>query len=464
MASASSPEVIVNQKNCVIAGTWSGVLEIGALKLTLTFDISEAADGTLSAKAGCLEQGIIDYPADVIWQNGTLKFEIKNLAATYEGLFNEEKTEVNGYFTQNGGSFPLILKKGEKLIFSFPSRPQEPKPPYPYIEENVKYDNPLSEVTLAGTLTIPYSEKPCPAVLLIAGSGPIDRNETVFGHKPFLVLADHLTKQGIAVLRVDKRGVGESTGNYDMSTSQDFCDDVLAGIAYLKTRKEIHGKQIGLIGHSEGGIIAPMAAVKSNAIAFIVMMAGPAVTGEEILYEQGLLRSRLTGVNEEQILQQRELQNQMFSVVKNEEDFEKAEKQLHEIIASYTIEQKEANILPGSLAAMKEQITRLNSKWFRYFLTYDPATALKLVKVPVLALSGELDVQTSPRQNLPVIGKTLQEAGNADYTVIEFPKLNHLFQTSATGSITEYEKIEETIAPIVLHTLSEWILERTSGN
>ena len=359
--------------------------------------------------------------------------------------------------------FSLLAASDELLKeVSAPLRPQEPKSVISYDAEEVKYSNLTANVTLAGTLTLPRSGKPSPAVLLIAGSGPIDRDETVFGHKPFLVLADHLTKQGFAVLRVDKRGIGQSTGNYDVATTEDFAADALAGVEYLKTRKEVDAEQIGLIGHSEGGLIAPMIAVKSNDVAFIVLMAGPGVTGEATLYAQEALISRAMGVTEEQISHQLDFQKQVLSVIKNESDLEKAEKLLREIVA------KQLANLPKeeqqtSADAMEAQMKRCNSKWLRYFLTYDPITSLKHLKIPVLVINGELDSQVPPKQNLPVIAKILEEAGNRNYRIIEFPKLNHFFQTCESGSILEYGKIEETIAPVVLDTLSSWILETTTN-
>jgi pimeloyl-ACP methyl ester carboxylesterase len=340
-------------------------------------------------------------------------------------------------------------------------RPQEPKPPYSYNEEAVKYSNSNAGISLAATLTLPRSEGPHPVVLLIAGSGPNDRNEAVFGHKPFLVLADHLTKQGIAVLRFDKRGCDESTGNYDTATSRDFADDVLAGIDYLKTRKEIDARWIGLIGHSEGGIIAPMVAVQSKDVAFIVLMAGTGVNGEEILYAQGALVARSMGASVEAIAHQEDVQRQILAIIKKEPDSVVAEKLLREVFAT------KHGAFPSlqqiaQTDAIEAQIKRLNTNWFRYFLTYEPATSLKRVKVPVLVLNGELDLQVPPNQNLPAIEKALKEAGNKDYSVVEFPKLNHLFQNCETGSIAEYQTIEETIAPIALNAMSDWILQRTS--
>lgn len=337
-------------------------------------------------------------------------------------------------------------------------RPQEPKGVMPYDEELVQYPNSIAEVILTGTLTLPKSEKLSPAVLLIAGSGPNDRDETIFGHKPFLVLADHLTKQGFAVLRVDKRGVGQSTGNYDLATTEDFAADVLAGIEYLKTRKEVDAKQIGLIGHSEGGLIAPIVAIQSKDVAFIVSMAGPCLIGEAAFYEREALVFRAMGATEEQIGRQLNFQKQVLSVIINESDPEKSEKLLHEIITEQlaTLPKEEQQTCAE---VMESQIKRCNSRWFRYYLTYDPITSLKHLKIPVLAINGERDTQVLPKHNLPIIAKILEEAGNHNYKTIEFPKLNHLFQTCETGSILEYGKIEETIAPVVLDAISSWILE-----
>lgn len=359
--------------------------------------------------------------------------------------------------------FSLLAASDESFKkVSEPLRPQEPKSAISYDAEEVKYSNLTADATLAGTLTLPRSGKPSPAILLIAGSGRVDRDETVFGHKPFLVLADHLTKQGFVVLRVDKRGIGQSTGNYDLATTEDFAADALAGVEYLKTRKEVDAERIGLIGHSEGGLIAPMVAVKSNDVAFIVLMAGPCVTGEAILYAQEALISRAMRVTEEQLGHQLDFQKQVLSVIKNESDLEKADKLLREIIA------KQLANLPKeeqqtSAESMEAQMQRCNSRWLRYYLTYDPTTSLRHLKIPVLVINGELDTQVSPKQNLPVIAKALEEAENQNYRIIEFQKLNHFFQTCETGSILEYGKIEETIAPVVLDTLSDWILETTTN-
>lgn len=339
------------------------------------------------------------------------------------------------------------------------NRPQEPIGPLPYAVEHVCFDNLEAGVRLSGTLTFPLSRGSFSVVLLIAGSGPNDRDETVFEHKPFLVLADHLTRQGFAVFRFDKRGCGESTGDYDKATSQEFADDVLAGIAYIKSRKEVNSHQIGLIGHSEGGIIAPIVAAKSKDVAFVVLMAGTCVTGEKILYEQITRIQRTGGETDEIIDQSRRFVEQMCVIVKSEPDPQIAAVHLEKITKNFIatlpkIQEK------ATLEHLKSIAARINNDWFRYFLTYDPSIALKRLQAPALVLNGDLDLQVSSKRNLPIISQALTESGNKDFTIIELPKLNHLFQTCKTGSIAEYSQMEETLSPTLLNTVTEWILER----
>lgn len=446
-----------------ILGDWSGVLDVGIAKFTLVLHLRQNPDGALSATVDTLEQKVNGTLIDrVAFDEGSLTFEIKAALAKFEGLLIKNESEISGQWTQAGQSFPLAFERGVKSVEG-PNRPQEPNRPFPYTEEYISYDNLEAGVTLSGTLTYPASKGPFPVVILIAGSGPIDRDETVWGHKPFLVLADYLTRQGIAVLRFDKRGCGKSTGNYDKATTQDFADDVLAGIAYIKARKEVNLNQIGLIGHSEGGIIAPMVAARSKDIEFVVLMAGTGVNGEEILYEQSALIQRAVGAAEDTINRSRKFQEQMFTLVKREPDPQIVAEQLREISKNYN------TTLPGTqekvtLEYLERVASRINTDWFRYYLTFDPSATLKRVRVPVLVLNGELDLQVSSKQNLPVISKALEESGNKDFTIIELPKLNHFFQTCETGAIAEYAEIEETISPSVLKLITEWILERTVKN
>ena len=342
------------------------------------------------------------------------------------------------------------------------TKPQEPTQPYSYDEEEVSYENKSGGVKLAGALTLPRTKGPFAAVILITGSGPQNRNEELMGHKPFLVLADHLTRKGIAVLRVDDRGVGGSTGSVPSSTSEDFAGDVTAGIEFLKTRKEINAKQIGLIGHSEGGMIAPMVAARSTEVAFIVLMAGPGLRGEEILDLQAALLARAAGATEESIAKNRATQQAIFTVLREERDNAVAEKRIREsvskITAEMTDEQRKAS---GIEAAVNAQIKMVLTPWFRYFLTYDPKPALMKVRCPVLAINGEKDLQVPPDENLKVIEQTLAAAKNPDYKVMKLLGLNHLFQTCKTGALSEYGTIQETISPNALDTMSDWILKHT---
>ena len=301
---------------------------------------------------------------------------------------------------------------------------------------------------MAATLTIPQGKGPFPAVVLITGSGPQDRDETLLGHKPFLVLSDYLTRQGIAVLRADDRGVGKSTGVFANATTADFATDTEAGIAYLKTRPEIDPHKIGLVGHSEGGVIAPMIAARNPDVAFIVMMAGTGVRGDEVLVAQSEAIAVASGQNPDQAAKDATKEREMLKLVETEKDPTALEKELKE---------KMAGDVPAGQIGM--QITQLTSPWFRYFLTYDPATALRKVTCPVLAINGEKDKQVLPSQNLPPIRKALEQAGNKRFEVDELPGLNHLFQSSKTGSPGEYAQIEETISPVALEKIATWILK-----
>lgn len=441
-----------------IKGDWQGVLDVGAAKLRLVLHFTADADNTWRGTMDSPDQSAAGMKIDTIVLEGqTLRFVMRGIGASYEGTINNDASEITGKFTQGGTTLQLNLKRG---TVAPPKRPQVPSKPYPYSEEDLTFENKAANIALAGTLTLPRTDAPVPAVVLISGSGPQDRNESLMGHQPFLVLADHLTRAGIAVLRFDDRGIAKSKGNFSTATSEDFATDVLAGVEYLKTRKEIDAKKIGLIGHSEGGLIAPLCAVKSADVAFIVLMAGPGVGGEEILYEQAALIARAQGASASAIAETRKIQAQSFAVLKSEPDVAQAEKKLQAITATAVASAAEAEkkAIEGILSA---QSKALNTPWFRFFLSYDPRTTLRQLKIPVLALNGELDLQVPPKQNLPEITKALTAAGNKHFHVVELPKLNHLFQTAKTGSPGEYTQIEETLAPIALQQLSDWITRQT---
>ncbi len=352
----------------------------------------------------------------------------------------------------------LLLITAQTFIHA--KRPQEPNLPYPYVAEEVKFENSSAGITLAGTLTLPRSAGPFTAVILLHGSAPFDRDSTLFGHKPFLVLADHLTRQGIAVLRYDKRSAGKSTGNYETSTVEDFADDAIAALNYLKTRKDI--RKIGVIGHSEGGLTACIAASRCTDIAFAILMAAPCVNFEKLILEQEPLLQRVDGIPEEVIEKNHTLRSQVFSVIKQEVNREIAEKNLRMVFENYL---KDASPLQKQVAEtyygpIESQLKIFNSIGFRYSYSHEPTSFLKQLKIPVLALNGELDLIVTCNQNLSRIEQTLKEVGHTDYTIMKLPKINHGFQTCKTGSVGECAQIEETMAPSAMNAMSEWILKR----
>ncbi|MDZ7364061.1 MAG: alpha/beta fold hydrolase [candidate division KSB1 bacterium] len=452
-----------------LEGIWQGVLKVQSLELRIVFNISKTPEGKFTATLDSPDQGATGIPVSAVtFENGNVKIEVKSIFGVFDGKLESDQTTITGEWKQGAAALPLVLKRTDKAP-ELPRRPQEPQKPYPYHEEEVVYDNRQAGIKLVGTLTLPQSGEPFPAVILITGSGPQNRDEALLGHRPFLILADALTRRGVAVLRFDDRGVGKSTGEFAKATSADFATDVIAGIEYLKTRREINPKQIGLIGHSEGGLIAPMVAAQTSDVAFIVMMAGPGITGAEILDLQGALIAKANGASEAVIAKNRDLQKKMFAVVKAEKDDAVAEKKLRpiwtEALQALTDEEKKALDFSGANpdSLFQIQIKQLLSPWFRHFLFYDPQPTLKKVKCPVLAINGEKDLQVPPKENLSAIEKALKAGGNKNFTVTELPGLNHLFQTATTGSPAEYAKIEETISPAALQMMGDWILAQVKS-
>lgn len=451
-----------------IAGAWEGRLVLGDSGLRLVFNLTADAKGSLTGKMDSPDQGAFGIALDsVTFEKDVLRCEIKRISSVYEGKLDAATRTIVGQWQQGGRSFALTLRPGAASQLS---RPQEPKPPYPYLEEEVSY-RAAADVTLAGTLTKQKGKGPFAVVLLITGSGPQDRNEELMGHKPFLVLADDLTKRGIAVLRVDDRGVGASTGSRDGATSEDFADDALAGVAFLKTRSDIDGRRIGLVGHSEGAMVAALAAVKSKDVAFIAMLAGPGVQGSELLLLQASVISEIAGVPAGMRAFNRETQQRMFAIVQAEKTSQAARARLaaaweqskQDAAASSQLGENEKRMIAGGDATFQSQLEILTSPWMRHFLSYDPAPTLRRVRVPVLAINGSLDLQVPVRQNLPAIEAALKAGGNTNVKVVELRGLNHLFQKATTGSPAEYGKIEQTIDPQALQTIGEWVATQSAS-
>ena len=436
-----------------IDGTWQGILG-GGLRLTL--HLLKAADGGLSADLVSVDQGGAKIPVQSLsLKDQTLSLNVDAVKGQYVGKLNATATELTGTWTQNGQSLPLNFKRNDPEPPAA-RRPQDPHKPYPYREEEVSYPNTRAGIKLAGTLTLPKGAGPFPAALLITGSGKQNRDEELVGHKPFLVLSDYLTRRGIAVLRVDDRGMGGSTGDFDKATSADFATDVLAGVSFLKARSDIRPDRIGLIGHSEGGLIAPMVAVQSPDVAFIVLMAGTSVSGETILAAQQSMILQANGTPEAEVHANEAALKKAFVILREESDPAKARVRLVQSArgsAAILSNDKRADFEKS----LEQEVDTLNGPWMRYFLKYDPALTLRKVTCPVLALFGELDLQVPAKLNRAPMEAALQAGGNHDYTVRVLPGLNHLFQQAKTGSPSEYGAIEETINPAALKIMGDWV-------
>ena len=437
-----------------VEGVWQGALEANGLRLRFQLHVTHDDEKHLVAALDSPDQGISGLPAVKVSQKLTVfHFEIPIVQGVYEGNLNAAKTLITGNWTQGGITHNLNFQRSDQLVELV--RPQNPRKPYPYREEEVTFANPKAQVSLAGTLTLPPGQGPFPAAILIAGSGPHDRDENVAGHRPFLVLADHLTRKGIAVLRYDKRGIGKSTGKYDQATTEDFASDATAALEYLRARKEINAKKIGLIGHSEGGLIAPMIASHSSDVAWIVLLAAPGLKGEQVMLLQSELILKAAGFDDDRIAKARDFNLQSYALARKEKDPEVLETKLSDLVDSTGM----STTLPPT--TLKPQAQMMTSPWFRFFLDYDPIPTLKKTQCPVLALNGDKDLQIASKENLAQIEKALKDSGNKDFEAHELAGLNHLFQHAPTGSPTEYGGIQETFAPEALTFVSDWVLKHT---
>jgi pimeloyl-ACP methyl ester carboxylesterase len=426
-------------------GNWHGTLKSSTAELRVGVEISLRPGGGYQALLISPDQGSGWLPFDrVVSENGHLVLSGTRVAGRYEGWWDEDQKAFVGEWTQ-GEVLPLVLTRGKPEPRL---RPQTPKPPFPYSAADVRFDS-APGVRLAGTLTLPPGKGPFPAAVLISGSGAQDRDESTMGHRPFLVLADALTRRGIAVLRTDDRGFGKSTGDFDKATSEDFAADARAAIAYLRSRPEIDGARIGLIGHSEGGMIGPMVAVEDPRVAFVVMMAGPGVPTRDLMPAQREAVARTAGLSPETVASNEVVMGRVEAALAEPKAWDQAKTDATKVLTD-----------AGMPAASADQtIRQLGSVWYKWFIAYDPRPTLRAVRAPVLALNGDKDVQVVASQNLPSIREALKDNPNAQ--VVELPGLNHLFQTADTGGPGEYARIEETIAPAALNLITEWVVKTT---
>jgi len=442
-----------------ITGIWNGTAKLEEGKeISFIFSIEKTENNYVTTFEIPTYRVSDLKPQATYLKDGKLFIDGANLGIKYEGNFNEKTQGFEGTFTEGFTKLSLLLTKEQIKITTAKRRPQEPVKPYPYLEEEVVFENKEAQVSLSGTLTLPDANGIFPVVILISGSGPQDRDETVANHKPFWVLADHLTRQGIAVLRYDDRGFGKSTGNFSNSTTKDFSTDVLSAVHYLKTRTDIDPNNIGLIGHSEGGIIAPLTANQTHEVSFIVLLASTGIPGSEISLIQSKTM-RPFPVPDEDAYE---------AAIRKAIKIASSDKNIS-IIKSELSSHYSATIAPiltplvGNDVKVAEIISGLiemrTTPWIRYFYNYNPADELEKLSIPVLSLNGSLDTQVAPKLNQDGIRDALLRGKNKDYRVIELEGLNHFFQESETGEMEEYSKIEQTFSPIALNEISTWVLD-----
>lgn len=435
-----------------ISGTWHGKLTVPTGSLTIVFHINQTEQGTYVTTLDSPDQGANGIKTQsTSFKDSIVTIQIPSIHASYKGKLSSNHT-ISGTFTQ-GMPMPLNLEKGETAP---PKRPQEPQPPFPYRNEEVTVRNEQAGINLAGTLTLPEKGSKFPAVVMVTGSGAQNRNEEIMGHKPFLVIADYLTRNGIAVLRCDDRGTAASQGDHTTATNEDFATDTEAAINYLRGRKEINTKKIGIIGHSAGGIIAFIVAAKDPSVAFIVSLAGAGVRGDSLMLKQVESISKSQGMPDAVWQGMKPSVRNRYAILQQaDKTTGELQKELYaDVTKTMSPEQlKDLN----TVQQISAQISSMTSPWYLHFIRYDPAKDMKKIKCPVFALNGERDIQVDAAMNLTAIQQRISENGNRKVTVKAYPNLNHLFQTCEKGTLVEYGQLEETISPEVLKDITDWI-------
>ncbi|MGH1338148.1 MAG: alpha/beta hydrolase family protein [Aureispira sp.] len=439
-------------------GHWKGNLEVNGQSIPLVFHLEQEEQGDWKASFDSPNQMVYDMAFDVVQvQTPKIRLEIKAARVVYEGTLQEDGQTIKGNWMQGGAVLSLDLIFGVQEVIE---RPQTPKAPFSYDVETVEFNNKKAGLSLAGTLTLPARKQNCPAVVLISGSGPQDRNGMILKHQPFMVIADYLTRQGVVVLRVDDRGVGKSGGTFAGATSADFATDVAAALTYLQKHPRVNANKVGLLGHSEGGLIAPMVASVRDDVAFLILLAGPGYPGYQTLKQQNhdmtLQETQDAGLAKRQA----QVLEKIYAAVLAKENKEKStsemmarlEKDLKELSA------EDREKLGWTDVVIRSIVTQLRSPWMAYFLAANPEEYLQKVQCPVLAINGDKDLQVHV-DNLKGIEEALKKGKNKTYQIQAFENLNHLLQTSETGAIEEYVKIEETISPKVLIAIDKWLQE-----
>ncbi len=460
----------MNTYSQTLAGNWEGNISAGGKTLRIVFHITQTPQGYESKfdSPDQLAYGLAVNQTQLI--GDSLLMIIDLVKGGYRGKW-EGADKVTGYFIQGPAQMPLtLLKTGNAIAQPAAAKfkPQTPVPPFPYSSEEVMYENTEQKVTLAGTFTKPFSGDRFPVVLLITGSGPQDRDESIGMHKPFALIADRLTKAGIAVLRVDDRGIGKSSGNLRTSSSADLATDVMAGIAYLKTRKDIDPSKIGLLGHSEGGLIAPYVASRSKDVAFIIMLAGTPAGGKATMYYQAVTKP-LAALSQHDRDAYGKLYTAMYALALDSAAKAAPANYIRKTYLDWKQQQPDTtlqHLVKGTdeqiIANMVQGFSDFTRSWWTFFLGYDLTKDLASIKIPILALNGEKDEQVDPVSNLALIRKIAAKSGNKDVTTTMIPGVNHLFQhCKQCGSVAEYLALEETFDPETLTLITNWVVSHT---
>jgi hypothetical protein len=461
-----------NQDASALVGVWQGSLKAGAVSLRIAFNVDMKA-GALSATMDSLDQGARGIPVSkVTLTDSIVTFEVKAISGIFEGRLSADGSGIEGNWKQGGGSFPLALRKtakeqapkpGAASSQAVPAGSQEPAMPYPYEAIDVEFPDSKAGIRLSGTLTIPKGSGPFPAIVLVTGSGPQNRDEEIMGHKPFLLIADYLARRGIAALRYDDRGVGGSGGSFSSATTFDFTDDALAAAAFLAGRPEIDAKRLGIVGHSEGALVAAIAASRSEAPSFIVLLAGPGVRGDKLLLMQNEALAKASGASSASIAEAGSLNAALYEIAIKKGTVGDLKAEIISTLKAKASESKNGssgNSLDAEAGRIADQLL---SPWTRSFLSIDPASYLSTIKIPVLAMDGSKDLQVPAKENLGAIGAALDAGGNKRFKLVELEGLNHLFQHAVTGLPEEYGSIAETFAPEALSAMGDWIESIVQG-
>lgn len=452
-----------------ITGDWYGLLDVQGIKLRIVFHI-EKHNEVLISTMDSPDQNAAGLPVDeTTFTNNEIFFNAKSLGIAYKGIVNRNIDTIQGTFIQGPAELQLILTRNEP-VKKMVRRPQDPMD-FLYYREDVVFSNAKAGIELAGTLTLPKDKKVKRIVILISGSGPQNRDEEVaaFNHRPFLVWSDYLTRQGIGVLRYDDRGVGQSTGDLSNATTADFSDDAEAALDYLLSRTDLNNVQIGLLGHSEGGMIASMVAARNKNVRFVILLAAPGVPIDQLLIEQ-MNSAALENVPEDIIKLNIATMKRILAYLKENKDVASSGREsgkdsddafingLKDILTE-EINKYPREALEGASVeeVVNQQLSVQAGKWFRFFATYIPSDYLTKVECPVLAINGTLDCQVKWDSNLGGIEEALRKANNKNFEIVPMEGLNHLLQKANTGAISEYVQIEETINPVALKKVSDWI-------